>query len=383
MNLFINPLNIIIVGVFLTVFTGIFAYNGINLLPAKSIFELLIISVSLLSIIKLKKTFVLFSFLSLFYIAFGYLATFYFYNNFSLYDFFISYKSFFYLLLLTPFIGKKYITENSFKNFFLFLLLFFFLKYFFSRFIFEQPRPGLFVENNFELLFFLLLYLLVCLIDKKIFILKLCVVTIIVFASGSRSAILSLLFLIFMTYEKKLSFKTLIGFIIFAFIFSLSIIVLMQRLGGGIESIDRFVFFQYFLNDISNWSFSDYFFGNLPLTPMSANTCNGLSFYYTLFSQKNDGTCYSVVLHSYILRMIYDHGFFGLFFVLYFIFKALRTVGYNVKLCLTVLGLILINGLSVSAFNSVFCFLGLLFFLVVDRDFVVFAREKQTIRFRK
>ena len=186
-----------------------------------------------------------------------------------------------------------------------------------------------------------------------------------------------------MTYEKKLSFKTLIGFIIFAFIFSLSIIVLMQRLGGGIESFDRFVFFQYFLNDISNWSFSDYFFGNLPLTPMSANTCNGLNFYYTLFSQKNDGTCYSVVLHSYILRMIYDHGFFGLFFVLYFIFKALRTVGYNVKLCLTVLGLILINGLSVSAFNSVFCFLGLLFFLVVDRDFVVFAREKQTIRFRK
>ena len=41
-----------------------------------------------------------------------------------------------------------------------------------------------------------------------------------------------------------------------------------------------------------------------------------------------------------------------------------------------VVGLISINGLSVSAFNSVFCFLGLLFLLVFDKDSGVTMIEK-------
>lgn len=376
MKLSFNPLYIIIFGLSLTLVTGVIAYDRLNFLPAKAVYEPLIILASLLSIFRVKNRFLFFSFLSISYVFVSYVSTIYVYGDFNFFDFFISYKSFFYVILLTPFVGKKYLTRSVFDKFLVFLILCFVFKYLVSRFIFDNSRPGLLDENNFELLFVLLMYLLSCFIDKRVFTLKLLAIVLIVFVSGSRSGILSLLFLIFMAYDKKLSSRGFFALVIFFFLSAMSIIVLMQRLGGGIESIDRFVFLQLFIHDVSSWSLLDYFFGNIPLTPMSFYTCNSLSFFQTLFSHKNDGTCYSVVLHSYILRMIFDHGILGLIFVFSFVYTALRTSGYNIRFCITVVGLISINGLSVSAFNSVFCFLGLLFLLVFDKDSGVTMIEK-------
>ncbi|EME9802031.1 O-antigen ligase family protein [Vibrio alginolyticus] len=369
MKLSFTPMPLVIFALILTVTTGVLAYDKLNLLPTKAIYELVVIVVSLLSMLKFRKLTFYFSFVSLVYIIVSYVGTLYSFGQVNNVDFFIAYKSFFYIILLSPLVGKSYLSYSCFNYFFCFLIFCFLIKYILSRFVFGNPRPGLLDENNFELLFLLMMFLLSYSSEGKVSFWKLFLVGLIVLISGSRSGILSLLFVVFMMYDKKLTLKGVLAFLVFVVLAAISGFVLMQRLGGGLESIDRFLFLQLFINEVSDWNLMRYLFGNFALTPLSFYTCHNLSFFQTLFSHQDNGTCYSVILHSYILRMIFDHGVLGLVFILTFTYRTLVASGYNLKFCIAVIGLICINGLSVSAFNSVFCFLGLLFMLVTSDRF--------------
>ena len=109
-----------------------------------------------------------------------------------------------------------------------------------------------------------------------------------------------------------------------------------------------------FVDEVRYWPAWKFLFGSMPLTPLSSASCSSLAYYHDLFSFSGDGRCYSVILHSYFLRVIFDHGIIGLAFLLLFMMISLRKSGYAKNEVFVFLGIICSSALSVSAMNSVF-----------------------------
>ncbi|UTA78652.1 hypothetical protein J4377_11815 [Halomonas sp. XH26] len=335
-------------------------------------------------------------------------------------DYVQAYKAFFYVLLLCSFIARPLFKQVQVVKFFYVLLGLFFLKYAYSRLIgldaWVSQRPGIFTENNFELVLLILLLYLVLPVMRWRFV-SIVAVMLIIFLSGSRSA-----FLCFLAVYVFSVFRVGKGFIkpwllLFPLLVLLAYGIVNDRmditLGSGADtagenssmpaieegrslsmeegrspattldsdrevieqpltfrsflergaSIDRVRFLLYFLDEVEGWQWWNVMLGTQPLTPLSTQTCEALSYWSDLYSFSGDGTCYSVILHSYIIRVLYDHGVLGLIFLVAFTVFALRKSGYSWADTLCVLGVLMASSLSVSAFNSVFAMLSMMFYL--------------------
>lgn len=282
------------------------------------------------------------------------------------FDYLVIYKAFFYLLFLSFFVGKEIINQALYRKLFNLLVFFFLIKYsLMTMFGYGfKGRPELFTENNFELMTLALLYIGVYRLEKKVNKLDLLLLLLIFSLSGSRSGVLVyaivLLFLDFGSDSKLRFFKYLLlvsSFIVVFYVF-------VSRLSsGGFESIDRFQFLLHFLNEISNWNFLNFVFGSGFMTPMSYETAHSLFYYKTLFSDHDEYLTFSVIFHSFILRTLFDHGFFGLVFVFYSIWVFLKITGFEKSLRYCIILILFVTGLSVSSLNSIFVILplGLLF----------------------
>lgn len=274
-------------------------------------------------------------------------------------DFIQAYKSFLYIIPLSFIIRKHHFNPYQIKFMFYALLLMFSMKYIYSRiFNFDDAlakRPGIFTENNYELILLIILFYLASPSLEKLRTITFVFLAFLVIISGSRSALLALLVVYTSVYIKRINYKIIISAsvlvglgIIFAYIFS-------ERLAGGsVEDIDRYRFFMVFLDETKNWSIFNYLLGSLPITPLSMSSCTTLYYYQSLFSHSGDGSCYSVILHSYLLRVIFDQGLLGLLFVLAFIFYGLTKAGYSTRQKLCLVGVLIASGLSVSSLNSVY-----------------------------
>lgn len=284
-------------------------------------------------------------------------------------DFLLVYKFFIYIIFIAFLAGKKVIEQNQFSNFYKFLLWVFFLKYTFSVFILNNPRPVLFYENNYELMFLSLLFYLNYVIRNKAAYLDQFILSLIFIMSGSKSALLILIFVLAVVNYQFLYKK---AHFIIPGIIGLSFITLgifKQRMGGefNIENIDRFKFLMVFFGEVEEWSIMDFILGADRITPLSSFACGKLGYFQSLFSYSGDGSCYSVIFHSYILRVIYDHGILGLIAMMYFVFRILKISNYRNKDAFVVITIGLINGLSVSSFNSIYFILGISIYLIVIR----------------
>ena len=352
-------------------------YSRYNYLPSNSILELCLVVLCILNQNKKPSRqiwfvgwvglgFVLISFLM-------FLIRRDFYDS-NIFDFVIIYKVFLYIILLIN-VRKDFFSVHHLQVFFKFLVSFFFIKYLLSRFIFGINRPGIFVENNFELLllisvFFLHVYhgLYLERFYKGAFFL-------VILLSGSRSGLVCTLFsyamLILFKLDKKLLLKMLVFFILGAF----SVVVFYQRLAGGdIHSIDRFVFLNIFLQEIRDFSFYNYLFGADIITSLSDGACSQLSFYSSMFSTSDSKNCFSVVLHSFVLRSFFDHGLVGFFLVLISFYYILTKSGYSKYFSFVIVLMFVLNGLSVSSFNSVYA--GFSFFIFVSSSFFVLNKSR-------
>jgi len=89
--------------------------------------------------------------------------------------------------------------------------------------------------------------------------------------------------------------------------------------------------------------------------------CSRLSFYDALFSYSGNGSCYSVVLHSFNMRILFDHGVIVAFICGSLLWKFMAGSPGKAKCC--VIALLVLNGLSVSSLNSIYAALGLVFIL--------------------
>jgi hypothetical protein len=235
-------------------------------------------------------------------------------------------------------------------------------------FNFPYYRPRLFIENNFELLFLSILLVGSIKYSNKINFVNLLMFSFIAISSKSRSGIAIFFFIIFICYFKKeyLKIKYLWIYLLIALCLVIGIDQVIQRIPeGGIESIDRFRFFFFFLEEIKDWSFLNYLFGESIITPLSPSTCSKLSYYDQLYSFKGDGTCYSVIFHSFILRIIFDHGFLGFLFLFYIIKKVLSMSRFSIRHTIALIGVLLLNSISISSLNSIFSIFAIMIILMV------------------
>jgi len=275
-------------------------------------------------------------------------------------DALLIYKSFIYLLLIAFFINKRIFELETLSNAFQILLVTYLIGYATQILIGLTSRPYLLLENNFEILLLgLVLYGLYAK-TKHISFLNIFLLGMIVFMSGSRFAVVGYAFIMIMMLSsqwrsRKAFLLSLVGVMAFIMAFEL---ILERMPDSGIEGIDRYQFFEVFLEEVHDWGFLDFLFGAERVSPLSAFACHQLIYYNFLFSLAGDGSCYSVVLHSFLLRTLYDHGFLGLMLIVSFSVRMLSLAGYQWRDIASIIGVMLLNGLSVSSFNTVFFAIG-------------------------
>jgi len=312
-------------------------------------------------------------------------------------DFFQAYKAFFYLLGFAFFVNRRCFDGRRLAKVSAVLVVAFFIKYSYSLFYgvavplshFNTPqpgtvdpnspealdavgvgldaRPGIYHENNFELVMLLMMFYVSFPYAGRwrnaIFVVLVATVLI----SSSRSGALGLV-LVYIGLCMRSSNRLwplhlfglgAVGYAVYA--------LFARRDTLGLTGIDRYRFLQTFLVEVRRWPLWEYVTGSYPLTPLSPGSCTTLSFYKDLFSYSDPGVCYSVILHSYLLRAIFDHGLLGLILLCVLLGMALSRSGARCRDVVVLLGILLISGLSVSAFNSVFSAIGLVIALGLNR----------------
>ena len=333
---------------------GFINWGKVNFLPVSIVFECLIFSAIFTKGLNINRQAfkIFFGFSLYFFVSFLYSVL---YKGNNILDFLLIYKSIVYVAIIAFYIGNKFGSIKSFNLFFYLVVSLFFLKYSLSILLGINYRPVLYLENNFEMLFLTLLFYLKFVLTGKLSRFDWFFVSLITFMSLSRSAIpVYILVASSIIFDKltirKLSFLTI--FIALAgYLFS---VILFERSGGAsFDSIDRVVFFQVFADELSNASIINFFIGLDRISPLSADSCHALRFYDGLFSYSNDGSCYSVILHSFLFRVILDHGLIILGLLLFSTYKYLRLSKYTKKVSMVVVFATFLNGLSVSSFNSV------------------------------
>jgi hypothetical protein len=278
-----------------------------------------------------------------------------FFSSASITDFMQAYKSFYYLALLGFFVGKRVFDGRRLASFTTFLIAAFLLKYGYSVVLGLDDRPGIFMENNFELIMLLGLFQLAWPYLGRRRDLLFGAVAVIVLLSGSRSAALGLLVIYVFLYLKK-SNRTwplhVAGVVVVGYVV-LSVFTSRAAVDGAAR-LDRLNFLDIFLYEVREWPIWEFVTGSFPLTPLSPGSCGSLSFYSVLFSKTDPGTCYSVILHSFFLRAVFDHGLLGVGILMALVWLGLRRSGRSIRDTVGLLVLVSVSGLSVSAFNNVF-----------------------------
>jgi hypothetical protein len=215
-------------------------------------------------------------------------------------------------------------------------------------------RPGLLVENNFELALFSGLLAVVYPVMRHRA-LAIGLLGVLVVLAGSRSG--SIAFLMLMLYAAYMTrkagvFTRYLQVVALPLLALVPVIIFTSRSTGGVESIDRVRFLEVFLHDASDWNPFIWLFGNVPITAISPEGCGALSFYAGLFSSDGDGTCYSVILHAFVMRVIFDAGLVGLAISIAIPWWLMRKTGNSIAITLCLSAIAFTNGLSVSGLNN-------------------------------
>lgn len=283
-------------------------------------------------------------------------------------DLFITIKFLIYFSILLCIYRQEVISRDSLNRIVNILLFLFMVKYVIMR-VLGEPRPSLYTENNFELCFLSILYI-VNVYSGYSSKFKFLILVSIILISGSRSAVLGL-FLIYLYEFKPLKGSIVnltVKLIFLGMLLGILGFVIMSRMtAGGVEEVDRYVFLMAFIQSVKQFSFLELLIGAPPLTALAPEICQRLEFYQPLFSSVDPNTCYPVILHSFWFRIILEHGivFTSIFLIL--IFKVLLSKGFSVRISLYVLALLGINGLSVSSYNSSIIFMALIIISLMKR----------------
>lgn len=350
--------NFVLVAIATLLIVGIASPYEYNVLPIPRIFDALLLLLALTSLTSLKFTKIELITIVLLMTYFLY----YFLMSTQIgaahpLDVFQSSKFIIYIVIFIMISRAHFFTNKQIQLILFISIAAFFIKYLYSITLdltdSMSRRPGVLTENNFELIYLAgIFFFTKDSLSKKVHGACLFAITIIMLMGGSRSAIASFFIASTIIYTKGNPVRVL-AFLIPGSIILLSVFYIFDSRGGfDINSIDRFRFYNLFILEMEDRSPLNWIFGDTYLTPMSSNTCRMLSFYEKLFSFNGDSTCYSVILHSFLFRVIIDHGILFYSVILFIVFSVLNRASNDKYLSLGIVALVAISGLSVSSFNS-------------------------------
>jgi hypothetical protein len=337
-----------------------------NMLPAETILEAAFILATALSMSRVDA-----AARSLLLVAFTYVITktalMAFGGSGAWLDFVQAHKAYFYLLALAFFVRRRLFEGARLARVMVVVVSAFFIKYAYSQLFQLDPRPGIYDENNFELVLLIGLSYVAFPYAGRTRQLFFVVLTATVLMSGSRSAALGLLIVYVGLYLRSRNPLWPVHVLGLAGVAAVVVNIFRSRGPGGLSAIDRFNFLQVFLREVRDWPLWQFFTGSYPMTPLSRGACADLAFYEQVFSFTDPTVCYSVVLHSYLLRSVFDHGLIGLALLYALVTLGLVRSGASRRDVVVLLGILTVSGLSVSAFNNVFAAITLAIMLGLDR----------------
>lgn len=269
-------------------------------------------------------------------------------------DYIQAYKAYFYLVALAFFVRRRCFDGVRVARVSAVLTAAFLVKYGYSQALHLDPRPGLYTENNFELIMLLGLFYLGFPYAGRSRHLVFAALTATVLLSGSRSGALGLLIVYVALYLRARNRFWPLHLLGVAGVGAAVAALFLSRDPQGLQSVDRYHFLQVFLREVRPWPLWEFLTGSYPITPLSPASCHELAYYVNEFSYSQPGVCYSVILHSYLLRAVLDQGLLGLGVLYGLVWLALHRSGASGRDVVVLLGILTVSGLSVSAFNSVF-----------------------------
>jgi hypothetical protein len=229
-------------------------------------------------------------------------------------------------------------------------------------------RPGLLVENNFEIALFCGLVAVLYRRMERGRVLLVIALAALILLSGSRSGAVAFLVLaVYVISQRRVrnALTRYFSILTVAALASIPVIVFESR-SQGTGKIDRQNFLEVFQIETRDWTLLEWLFGTVPITPLQDTSCSRLSFYRSLFSSLEDGSCYSVILHAFTMRVVFDAGLLGLALAFTVAFVALRRSGNTLSLTLCLLGIAFVNGLSVSGLNNAYVALPILLAILLN-----------------
>lgn len=246
-------------------------------------------------------------------------------------------------------------------------------------------RPGLLLENNFEIALFAGL---VIVLYKHLgrgrpwAVLLMGTMTLL---SGSRSGAVAFLILaLFAVTQAKganLFVKYVLGLLVPALIFVPAWI--FQQRAIGATQVDRLNFLDVFWAETANWDALQWIFGSTPITALSDGACFRLSYYQMLFSSEGDGSCYSVILHAFILRVVFDAGVLGLVIAFGVAWCMMRRGRVQFGVAFALILVAFTNSLSVSGPNNPYVALPILLSIVTASSVVAHQVDPKPRSVRK
>ena len=260
-----------------------------------------------------------------------------------------------YLIGLSFFVGKPLDSSAKLVRLVKVLILLVAAKYFIANLVYGE-RYGILVENNFEIAMFCGLMGVVYSRLGPNRLAYLCVLGAAVLVSGSRSGSVVFLFLVIYalaTSDVKNAFVRYVAFLTAAAAVIIPLLVFQSRT-SSVDSIDRVNFLNVFLTEVQQWGVLTWMFGPGAMKPLSISSCEQLSYYVNLYSSPETGLCYSVILHAFVLRVVFDFGLAGLIIAFGVFWLLLRRGHVKLPLALLLMGIAAANSLSVSGLNNVY-----------------------------
>lgn len=279
-----------------------------------------------------------------------------------------AYKWVIYLIAFAFAVGRSWTSPRGVVGLTWALLGFALLKYVAARLVEGAgARPQLLVENNFELALLAGLVAVAFPHMPRRRWLAVAVLAVVVVLSGSRSGSVAFLILALYTIMQlrhRYKLAPLLAAYLAPLLAALPLYVFLERAANSTQ-IDRLNFLSVFFSEVQGWSWVNWLFGTMPLTPLSQGGCHRLSYYELLFSSEGDGTCYSVIFHAFVLRVIFDGGLLGLLLAFVGAWYFMRRGGVQVGLAFTLVAIALTNGLSVSGLNNPYVGLPILLAILI------------------
>ena len=241
-------------------------------------------------------------------------------------------------------------------------------------------RPGIFTENNYELVLILGLFASTYRYHEKSKNILLGLLGVSILISESRSASIGFVIVILYVLSLKSSRNSFTRYLTLVAVGISTYIpfFVFQSRNTDFATLDRLNFFNSFLDETQSWQALDWIFGSPPLTQLTDYTCTRLSFYSILLSAAEDGSCYSVILHSFYLRVLFDFGILGFILSFAALFYIMQRAGVSGGLMLVLVGLAIANGISVSGQNNIYVILPILLAMLSAKkgDEDIFVHEK-------